>query len=76
MKTLEIGKTSDKLVNQYETDREEILKDYREIRKIAEKMDLFKTNPFFFLMHFIHILMFDALGSTYSIMVWGLKGFG
>jgi fatty acid desaturase 2 (delta-6 desaturase) len=64
MKVYEIGKLSpsDKLVNPYETDKDLIQKDFRAIRELAEKMDLFKTNVLFFFLHFAHIVMFELLG--------------
>lgn len=70
MKTIEIGKVSptDQYHNPYETDKDEINKDFREIRALAEKMDLFKTNALFFILHFVHIILFDLLG--WAIMAY------
>jgi hypothetical protein len=42
--------------------KEELVKDFRNLKKLAEKMNLFETNFLFYLLHFLHIVFFDLLG--------------
>ncbi|XP_074647947.1 acyl-CoA 6-desaturase-like isoform X2 [Tubulanus polymorphus] len=46
----------------------EISQDFRELRKTAEEMQLFKTNIWFYLLHIVHILLLELL--AYAIIVW------
>ncbi|KAK6165628.1 hypothetical protein SNE40_022520 [Patella caerulea] len=39
----------------------ELRSDFRELRKTAEKMNLFKTNALFYTLHLAHILLFEVL---------------
>lgn len=40
--------------------------DFKKLRTLAEKMDLFKTNPWFYILHFTQLIVFDLI-ATYII---------
>lgn len=64
MKSLEVGELlpNDNNDNLKEESRNEVVQDFRKLRLLAEKMDLFKTNSLFYILHFSHLILCDLIG--------------
>nr|QBO56263.1 fatty acid desaturase 5/6-2-2 [Brachionus plicatilis] len=67
LKTLKIGKVvPESDVNQNEERKDELNKDFQQLRKLAEGMNLFKPSGWFYSLHFLQLIVLDLIG-TYII---------
>lgn len=70
---LKIGKVlAESDINQNEERKDELNKDFEKLRKLAESMNLFKPNPWFYSLHFFQLIVLDAIG-TYLIYKSGYE---
>nr|ATI22173.1 delta-5 desaturase 4 [Brachionus koreanus]QBO56253.1 fatty acid desaturase 5/6-2 [Brachionus koreanus] len=73
LKALKIGKVvAESDINQKEERKDELHKDFQQLRKLAEKMNLFKPSPWFYSLHFLQLIVLDLIG-TYLIYKSGYE---
>ncbi|CAF0798898.1 unnamed protein product [Brachionus calyciflorus] len=64
LKSLKIGKVlPESDINQNEERRDELNKDFRKLRKLAERMNLFKPSPWFYSLQFLQLIVLDIIGA-------------
>ena len=71
MKGLKIGKLAAEPRSEDTNIKEEITKDFRRVRDLAEKMDLYKTDFKFYAMHFLQLVVLEAL----AVVILNYYGF-
>ncbi|XP_070569632.1 acyl-CoA 6-desaturase-like [Ptychodera flava] len=69
MKPIRIGRMAPGEVKQKEID-----KDFRDLQKVAEKMDLFTPSLFFFHLHLVIAVLFDLAG-YFNLLYFGVNWF-
>nr|QBO56252.1 fatty acid desaturase 5/6-1 [Brachionus koreanus] len=73
LKALKIGKVvAESDINQKEERKDELHKDFQQLRKLADKMNLFKPSPWFYSLHFLQLIVLDLIG-TYLIYKSGYE---